>query len=149
MTVLWIAPQLNDTTIGEKKAMPDPAYRGYTTRRDELVTAERNIGNVITETISGVVYGTDAGDLRKRHIAWKYTIEVKWMGLTPAQKNLIMNATKEEWCNVDFIDMDTDTKETNYMMYKGSGQTITGWGKYDPATRQFEHYDISMTLIQR
>lgn len=138
-TVLWI----------DGAAMPDPAYKGYTTRREELVKAERNVGGVIGMAIEGAIYDAEAGELIKHHIAWKYTIEVKWTALTAAQKNLVMSATSGEWFNVDFLDLDTDTKLEGYKMYRGSGQQITGWGKYDPLTRQFQYYDVQMTLIQK
>ena len=145
MTVLWIA-----TSEGATKAeMPDPAYKGYTTKKEELVKAERNVGSVMKMVIEGAVYSAEAGELIKHHIAWKYTVDVKWTGLTPAQKNAIMSKTGGEWFYVDFIDMETDTKITNVTMYKGTGQTITGWGKFDPATGQFQYYDISMSLVQK
>lgn len=148
MTVLSIAPY-DGSTIGAKQAMPDPAYKGYTTRKEELVKAERNIASgPITEGIQTLIYDAEKGELIKRHIAWKYTIEVKWTGLTPAQKNLIMAATGQSWCYVDFVDLDTDTVIEGVKMYRGSGQQVTGWGKYDPLTRQFQYYDITMSLIQ-
>ena len=145
MTVLWISA----TEGGTKQAMPDPAYKGYTTKREELVKAERNVGSVVGMAIEGAIYSAQAGDLIKHHINWKYSVDVKWIGLTPAQKNTIMSATNGEWCYVDFIDMETDDKKTNVTMYKGTGQTITGWGKYNASTGQFERYDITMSLVEK
>ena len=138
MTVLWIGGQ----------AMPDPAYRGYTTRREELVHAKRNVGNVLERTATGIIYDVDDGTLIKKRIALKYTIDIQWKGLTYAQKNQIMSATSGEDFSVDFIDLDTDAKKTGYRMYRGTGQTITGYGTYDPATKRFPYYDVSMSLIQ-
>lgn len=149
MSVLSIAPY-DGSTIGVKQAMPDPAYKGYTTRKEELVKAERNIasGIPVTEIVNNLLYNAEEGELIKRTIAWKYTIEVKWVGLTAEQKNLIMAATGQSWCYVDFVDMDTDTLIEGVKMYRGSGQQVTGWGKYNPTTRQFQYYDITMSLIQ-
>ncbi len=129
--------------------MPDPSYRGYSTRKEELVKAERNVGSIGGMIIGEIVYNAEAGELIKHHVAWKYTIEVRWVGLTPAQKNLIMAQTGGEKFSVTFLDMDTDTYlGTGMWFYRGTGQTVTGWGKYNTTTRQFEHYDITMTLIQ-
>lgn len=138
-TVLWV----NGTPL------PVPAYKGYTTRREELVKAERNVGGVIGMAIEGAIYDAEAGELIKHHIAWKYTIEAKWVGLTYAEKNTIMSATAGEWFNVDFVDLDTDTLIQGVKMYRGSGQQVTGWGHYDPATMRFKYYDITMSLVQK
>jgi len=133
-------------------AMPNPAYRGYTTRKEELVKAKRNVSGVVGEAIDTLVYGKEAGELIKHHIAWKWTIDVQWKGLTYAEKNLIMNATGDEgsvgYFNVDFVDLDTDTWRTGFKMYRGTGQTVSGYGKYNPSTRRFQYYDVSMSLIQ-
>ncbi len=145
MTVLWIGGV----------AMPQPAYKGYTTRREELVKAERNVGNIISMAIEGAVYSASAGELIKHHIAWKYTLDVQWRGLTPAEKNLLMSATSGEWFNVEFIDLDTDSLavnedgSTSFRMYRGSGQQVTGWGQFNDTTNQFQYYDVSMSLIQK
>lgn len=139
MTVIWV----------NGIALPTPAYKGYTTKKEELVKAERNVGSIIGMAIEGAIYSAEAGELIKHHIAWKYTIEARWVGLTAVEKNLIMSNTGGEFCTVDFVDLDTDTKLEGITMYRGTGQTITGWGHYDPNTMQFEHYDISMSLIQK
>jgi len=143
MTVLWI----------EGHAMPNPAYRGYTTRKEELVKAKRNVSNVIGEIIDQALSDAEAGELIKHHIAWKWTIDVQWKGLSYAEKNLIMSLTGDEKFRVDFIDLDTDTKMTNFSMYRGTGQTVTGYGKLTKANEEgtiqrFQYYDISMSLIQ-
>ena len=138
MTVLWV----------NGYAMPDPAYRGYTTRKEELVKAKRNVSGVVGEAIDSLIYDAEAGELIKHHIAWKWTIDVQWRGLTYAQKNLIMSATGGENFNVDFIDLDTDTKRTGFNMYRGTGQTVSGYGRYNSATRRFQYYDVTMSLIQ-
>lgn len=130
-------------------AMPNPAYRGYTTRKEELVKAERNVGNVVDVAIGEALYSAKGGELIKHHIDWKYTIEVRWVGLTATQKNLIMNQTGGEWFSVEFLDLDTDTFKTLRSAYRGTGQTVTGWGTYNTRTRQFQHYDITMTIIQK
>jgi len=143
MTVLWIGANEG----GARTALPDPAYKGYTTRKEELVKAERNVGGIVSMAIEGAIYSAEAGELIKHHIAWKYTIEVQWKGLTASEKNAIMSATGGEWFYVDFLDMDTDTIKTGVKMYRGTGQTVTGYGRF--ANNQFEHYDVSMTLIQK
>lgn len=138
MTVIWANGQ----------ALPDPAYRGYTTRREELVKAKRNVGNPVEQAVTGWIYDAGDGTLIKQRIALKYTIDVQWRGLSASQKTLIMNATSANDFLVDFVDLDTDTKITGRRMYRGTGQTITGWGKYDPSTRKFQYYDVSISLIE-
>ena len=127
--------------------MPSPAYRGYTTKIEELVKAERNVGGPISTTATEIIYGAEAGELIKHHIAWKYTIDVQWRGLSAQEKNTIMNATSGEWFLVDFIDMNTDQLVEGIKMYRGTGQTITGYGKFKD--QQFRYYDVSMSLIQK
>jgi len=129
--------------------MPDPAYKGYTTRKEELVKAERNVGSIIGMSIQGAIYDAQAGELIKHHIAWKYTIDVKWVGLTAQQKNTIMSATGGEWFMVDFLDMDTDQIITGKKMYRGTGQQVTGWGLFNQSSNQFQHYDVTMSLIEK
>ncbi len=137
--VLWV----------DNQPLPEPAYRGYSTRKEELVKAQRNVGSIVEMTIENIKYSAEAGELVKRHIAWKYTIDVRWAGLTASEKNTIMSLTGTQKINLRFVDMDTDQILGEGMwFYRGSGQTITGWGKYDSTTMQFEHYDISMSLIQ-
>lgn len=145
MTVLWIASKDG----GVKVPMPNPAYKGYTTKKEELVKAERNVGGIVSMAIQGAVYSAEAGELIKHHIAWKYTVEVQWKGLTAQEKTQIMQATGGEYFIVDFLDMDTDTVHTGAKMYRGTGQTVTGYGLFNPQTNQFQRYDVSMTLIEK
>lgn len=145
MTVLYIG----SSSGGAKTPMPLPAYRGYTTKKEELVKAERNVGGIVSMAIEGAIYSAEAGELIKHHIAWKWTVDVQWKGLSASDKTRIMSATGGEWFYVDFLDMDTDTFKTNIKMYRGTGQQVTGYGRYDPTTKQFEHYDVSMSLIQK
>ena len=145
MTILWIAPKDG----GVKVPMPSPAYKGYTTKKEELVKAERNVGGIVSMAIQGAVYSAEAGELIKHHIAWKHTIDVKWVALTAQEKTTIMNATSGEWFIVDYLDMDTDTIETGLRMYRGTGQTVTGYGLFNASTNQFQYYDVAMTLIEK
>ena len=145
MTVIYIG----NKDGGAKVAMPIPAYKGYTTRKEELVKAERNVGGILSMAIEGAIYSAEAGELIKHHIAWKWTIDVQWKGLTASEKNLIMNYTGDEWCYVDFLDMDTNTYKTNVKMYRGTGQQVTGYGPFNASTGQFKYYDVSMSLIQK
>ena len=87
MTVIYIG----NKDGGAKVVMPIPAYKGYTTRKEELVKAERNVGGILSMAIEGAIYSAEAGELIKHHIAWKWTIDVQWKGLTASEKNLIMN----------------------------------------------------------
>ena len=143
MTVLWITPN-----GGVRTELPVPSYKGYTTKKEELVKAERNVGNIVSQVGQSIIYGVDAGELIKRHIAWKYTIEVKWVGLSASEKNTIMSATGGEWFYVDFLDMDTDTIKSGHKMYRGTGQQVTGWGPFNANTGRFKYYDVSMSLIE-
>jgi len=137
--------------------LPTPAYGGYTTKKEELVKAERNVGTSlnVTSTISFIKnYGK--GYLIKRHIAWKYTVTVEWKGLTAAEKTAIMELTgqisDEDDISIDsgikvtFLDLDTDTYLTKYM-YRGNDQTISGYGRLGPDNK-FEYYDVKMSLIE-
>jgi hypothetical protein len=135
--------------IIEGMSMPAPAYRGYTTRKEELVKAARNVGNIVEITATKIIYGADAGNLVKHHLNWKYTIDVKWVGLSPTEKNKIMTMTGGEKFSVTFLDMDTNKYETA-QMYRGTGQTITGWGKFTSTENggYFEHYDVSLSLVE-
>ena len=139
--------------------MPTPAYNGYSTKKEELVKAERNIGSSLSiTTLTATVEGLSKGYLIKRHIAWKYTIDVEWKGLTAAEKTLVMTATGtvnetsmsglanyDQGMLVRFLDMDTDTF-IEKRMYRGTGQQISGYGKL--VNNKFEYYDIKMSLIE-
>lgn len=138
MTVLWI----------EGQAMPIPAYRGYTTRLEEIVVAKRNVGNPLETGATGLITGVPEGALIKKRIAVKYVIEVQWRGISASDKTAIMRATSGNSFRVTFLDMDTDTIVTDRSMYRGTGQTITGYGTYDPRTKRFQRYDVTMSLIE-
>lgn len=139
----------------EDVAMPTPAYQGYTTKKEELVRAERNVGSALSVTAAAsYIQGYGKGYLIKRHLAWKYTITVEWKGLTAAEKTLLMTATGQissddvdKGMRVRFLDMDTDTF-IERRMYRGTDQTISGYGPLDPVTNQFRYYDVKMSLIE-
>lgn len=151
----------------EDVAMPTPAYNGYTTKKEELVKAERNVGSSLSiTTLQATVEGLGKGYLIKRHIAWKYTIEIDWKGLSADQKTLIMNATGtvnessgfgianyDQGMKVMFLDLDTGEFLTK-RMYRGSDVKISGYGKYSTAMvdskliGSFDHYDIHISLIE-
>ena len=139
MTVLWI----------NGVAMPNPAYRSYTTTKEELVKAERNVGNVVEMAIGEAIYSAKGGELIKHHIAWKYTIKAEWVGLTVEEKNKIMRQTGGEWFSVTFLDLETDSYITLQNAYRGTQPVCTGWGRYDETTRTFEHYNVSIEIIQK
>ena len=139
MTVIWV----------NGYALPDPAYRGYTTKKEELVKAERNVGNVVEMAVGEMIYSAKGGELIKHHIDWKYTLDIQWKGLTADQKNLIMRETGKQWFNVTFVDMDTDTLVYLENAYRGTGQTVTGWGTFNPNTLRFPYYDVSLSIIQK
>lgn len=137
--------------------LPTPAYCGYTTKKEELVRAERNVGSSLSIT-SAISYieGYGKGYLIKRHIAWKHTINVEWKGITAAEKSLIMEATgqvpsdtydRDKGFKVRFLDMDTDLF-IERMMYRGNDQQVSGYGIYDDETHQFQYYDVKMSLIE-
>lgn len=143
----------------EDEPMPTPAYHGYQTTKQELVKAERNIGSSLSiTTLTATVDGLSKGFLIKRHIAWKYTIDVEWKGLTAEQKTKIMNATGtineastsvlsnyDEGIKVRFLDLDTDTF-IEKRMYRGADQSIDGYGRFIDG--KFQYYDIKMSLIE-
>ena len=152
MTVDRVVIYINDIPL------PTPAYGGYTTKKEELVKAERNVGTSLSVT-SGISFieGHGKGYLIKRHIAWKYTITVEWKGLTATEKSTIMALTGaitdedddtiiDSGIKVTFLDLDTDTFLTKYM-YRGNDQTISGYGKLSN-NNQFEYYDVKMSLIE-
>ena len=137
--------------------MPTPAYNGYSTRKEELVKAQRVIGSSlgIMDQAEVLANGYSPGYLIKRHIAWKYTIDVSWVGLSYEEKNKVMQYTGTRYdetnqvdrgLTVEFLDMDTDTFITR-MMYRGNDQTISGYGPLD-ASNRFKYYDIKMSLIE-
>jgi len=144
----------------EDVPMPTPAYNGYRTKKEELVKAERNIGSSLSiTTLQATVDGLSKGYLIKRHIAWKYTIDVEWKGLTAAEKTLVMEATGtinessgfgianyDQGFKVRFLDMDTDTF-IEKRMYRGADQSISGYGKLGNDNK-FQYYDVKMSLIE-
>jgi len=138
--------------------LPTPAYGGYTTKKEELVKAERNVGTSLSVTSAIAFIGNyGKGYLIKRHIAWKYTVTVEWKGLTAEEKSLIMRLTGQisdedddtivdSGIKVTFLDLDTDTFLTK-QMYRGNDQTISGYGRFG-SDNKFEYYDVKMSLIE-
>ncbi|WII07041.1 hypothetical protein PED39_05485 [Methanomassiliicoccales archaeon LGM-RCC1] len=138
-------------------ALPSPAYGKYSTRLEELVKAERNVstGDLLSDIGQSLLYsGYGPGELIKKHIAWKYTLEIEWHGLTYDEKTTVMNATAPEYFMVTFLNLDTDEMVENKKMYRGNDQTVTGYGKFAWVTEngktygRFEHYDIKLSLIE-
>lgn len=109
--------------------LPDPAYKGYKTVRNELTKADRNtLGNLI-----------------KERIAIKTTIEVEWKGISKAEKDRIMSSTSANVFQARYIDMDGDEVRLG-TFYRGSDAEMTGYGRFNGSS--FQYYDLKISLVE-
>ncbi len=114
-------------------ALPDPAYKGYKTIKQELVYADRMV----------------TGRLVKRRLQepFKVTISVKWVALTDEQKTAILQLTQPNSFQVSYLDMETSTRQIA-TVYRGNDLEIEGYGKFNDSTGKFQYYDMTMSLIE-
>lgn len=109
--------------------LPDPAYQGYKTVRNELTKADRNtLGNLI-----------------KERITIKTTIEVEWKGLKKAEKDRIMSSTSGNTFQARYVDLDGDEVRIG-TFYRGSDAEITGYGRFNGS--YFQLYDVKISLVE-
>lgn len=109
--------------------LPDPAYKGYKTVRNELTKADRNtLGNLI-----------------KERIAIKTTIEVEWKGISKTEKDRIMSSTSANTFQARYLDMDGDEVRLG-TFYRGSDAEITGYGRFSGSS--FQYYDLKISLVE-
>lgn len=118
---------------GQFIELPVPRYQGFKGVRQELVNADRNV----------------LGNMIKKRINEKYTLNVEWVGLTPAQKNMVVELTDPNAFGVRFFDPMDDTTRTISLaqggMYRGSDLEIQGYGLF---TGAFQWYDVKMSLVE-
>lgn len=109
--------------------LPDPAYKGYKTVRNELTKADRNtLGNLI-----------------KERITIKTTIEVEWKGVSKTEKDRIMSSTSANTFQARYLDMDGDEVRLG-TFYRGSDAEITGYGWFNGSS--FQYYDLKISLVE-
>ena len=113
--------------------LPDPAYKGYKTVKQELVNADRTVSGRLVKI--------------RMQEPFKVTITVKWVNLTDAEKTTVLSLTSANSFQVQYLDMESSTTQLA-TVYRGNDLTIEGYGKFDSNTNKFEHYDISMSLIE-
>lgn len=113
--------------------LPDPAHKGYKTVKQELVNADRTVSGRLVKI--------------RMQEPFKVTITVKWTGLSDADKTSILSLTSPNSFQVQYLDMESSSMQLA-TVYRGNDLTIEGYGRYDDATKKFQYYDISMSLIE-
>lgn len=116
-------------STGSYVELPPPAYQGYSAIWEELNQADRNV----------------LGNLIKKRITTKYTIELEWHAVTAEQKNAIISSTNANKFSVRFLSL-MDDAVTYADCYRGSAPEITGYGRFDGTT--FQYYDVKISLVE-
>lgn len=109
--------------------LPTPAYGGYTTSQNELVQSERNT----------------LGNLYKYRINVKATVDVTWVGLTSAQKNLILSLTSGNEFNLRYFDVFDSTVKFG-RFYRGSDASVEPFLRYDGT--DFPRFNVTLSLVE-
>lgn len=116
-------------------ALPEPAYTGYKTIREELYNAGRDV----------------QGNLWMSRITTKYQITVEWHAISASEKNTILARTSGDSndgaFNLTFLSTFDDTIKSG-SFYRGtmSAEDLVPYGPFDGTT--FRYYDLKLTLIQ-
>ena len=109
--------------------LPTPAVGGYEVRPEEITKSSRNT----------------LGNLYKYRIAVKRSITLKWVTVSPAEKDRIMQATAGNSFQVKYFDIQEGTYKYG-KFYRGNDLTVTPYPPFKDG--EFRMYDISFTIVE-
>ena len=109
--------------------LPTPAVGGYEVRPEEITKSSRNT----------------LGNLYKYRIAVKRSITLKWVAVSPAKKDMIMQATAGNSFQVKYFDIQEGIYKYG-KFYRGNDLTVTPYPPFKDG--EFRMYDISFTIVE-
>ena len=109
--------------------LPTPAVGGYEVRPEEITKSSRNT----------------LGNLYKYRIAVKRSITLKWVTVSPAEKDMIMQATAGNSFQVKYFDIQEGIYKYG-KFYRGNDLTVTPYPPFKDG--EFRMYDISFTIVE-
>ena len=109
--------------------LPTPAVGGYEVRPEEITKSSRNT----------------LGYLYKYRIAVKRSITLKWVAVSPAKKDMIMQATAGNSFQVKYFDIQEGIYKYG-KFYRGNDLTVTPYPPFKDG--EFRMYDISFTIVE-
>lgn len=109
--------------------LPTPAVGGYEVRPEEITKSGRNT----------------LGYLYKYRIAVKRSITLKWVAVSPAKKDMIMQATAGNSFQVKYFDIQEGIYKYG-KFYRGNDLTVTPYPPFKDG--EFRMYDISFTIVE-
>ena len=109
--------------------LPTPAVGGYEVRPEEITKSSRNT----------------LGNLYKYRIAVKRSISLKWVTVSPAKKDMIMQATAGNSFQVKYFDIQEGIYKYG-KFYRGNDLTVTPYPPFKDG--EFRMYDISFTIVE-
>ena len=109
--------------------LPTPAVGGYEVRPEEITKSSRNT----------------LGNLYKYRIAVKRSITLKWVTVSPAEKDMIMQATAGNSFQVKYFDIQEGVYKYG-KFYRGNDLTVTPYPPFKDG--EFRMYDISFTIVE-
>lgn len=109
--------------------LPTPAVGGYEVRPEEITKSSRNT----------------LGNLYKYRIAVKRSITLKWVTVSPAEKDMIMQATAGNSFQVKYFDIQEGIFKYG-KFYRGNDLTVTPYPPFKDG--EFRMYDISFTIVE-
>ena len=109
--------------------LPTPAVGGYEVRPEEITKSSRNT----------------LGNLYKYRIAVKRSITLKWVAVSPAEKDQIMQATAGNSFQVKYFDIQEGTYKYG-KFYRGNDLTITPYPPFKDG--EFRMYDLAFTIVE-
>ena len=109
--------------------LPTPAVGGYEVRPEEITKSSRNT----------------LGNLYKYRIAVKRSITLKWAAVSPAEKDMIMQATAGNSFQAKYFDIQEGIYKYG-KFYRGNDLTVTPYPPFKDG--EFRMYDISFTIVE-
>lgn len=109
--------------------LPTPAVGGYEVRPEEITKSSRNT----------------LGNLYKYRITVKRSISVKWVAVSPAEKDMIMQATADNSFQVKYFDIQEGTYKYG-KFYRGNDLTVTPYPPFKDG--EFRMYDIAFSIVE-
>ena len=109
--------------------LPTPAVGGYEVRPEEITKSSRNT----------------LGNLYKYRIAVKRSITLKWVTVSPAEKDMIMQATAGNSFQVKYFDIQEGIYKYG-KFYRGNDLTVTPYPPFKDG--EFRMYDIAFTIVE-
>ena len=109
--------------------LPTPAVGGYEVRPEEITKSSRNT----------------LGNLYKYRIAVKRSISLKWVAVSPPEKDRIMQATAGNSFQVKYFDIQEGIYKYG-KFYRGNDLTVTPYPPFKDG--EFRMYDISFTIVE-